>query len=105
MPSGLVPCRLQARQSVPRWRASLFVGRWSHMCGINMPIRPGLQVNPLDLVEADVSMAPVIPLRGAPRRVIGHCRGVLERATAFQIGGDARGAQRVVADRSPCQCR
>ncbi|WP_158660415.1 hypothetical protein [Paraburkholderia terrae] len=56
-------------------------------------------MNPLDLVEADVSMAPGIQMRGVPRRVIGHCRGVLERVTVFQTGGDARGAQRLLADR------
>ncbi|MGT2474864.1 hypothetical protein [Paraburkholderia terrae] len=56
-------------------------------------------MNPLDLVEADVSMASGIQLRGVPRRVIGHCRGVLERVTVFQTGGDARDAQRVVDDR------
>jgi hypothetical protein len=48
--------------------------------------RPCLQVNPLDLVEADVSMAPVIPLRGAHRPVL-ELRGCNQgRAAALAIG-------------------
>lgn len=44
-------------------------------------------------------MAPVIQLRDVRPRVIGHCRGVLKRAIVFRIGGDARGAERVVTCR------
>lgn len=53
------------------------VGRdGSHVRGRHAHPRPCLQVNPPDLIEADVGMAPVIQLRDVRPRVIGHCRGV-----------------------------
>jgi len=58
-----------------------------------------LHADPLDLVQADLVVSPVIQLRGARRRVIGHRCGVLECAAAvLQIRGDARCTECVVAD-------
>lgn len=46
-----------------------------------------LQANPFYFIEADVVAGSIIDLRGARRRVVGHRRGVLERAAVLQISG------------------
>ena len=48
--------------------------------------RRGLHVNPLDVVQADVSVAPVIQLGGAPRPVLELGGSDQGRAAALAIG-------------------
>lgn len=55
-----------------------------------------LHVGALDLVGTDVIAAPLVQLRGPRRCVIRHRSRILERATVFQMSGDAGRAECVV---------
>jgi len=57
-----------------------------------------LYADPLGLVQSDAVATPLVQLRGARRRMVGHRRGVFQGAAALQVRGDASGTERVVAD-------
>src|SRR3954469_14505541 len=47
--------------------------------------------NALDLIKADLIVAPVVELGGAGRGVVGDHRRLLQRAAVLQLGRDAGG--------------
>jgi hypothetical protein len=60
--------------------------------------------HPLDLIERDGVIAPVVEPRSARRLVDGHLLGDLQLAAVLQVRGNARGAEAVGADFGP-DCR
>jgi hypothetical protein len=54
--------------------------------------------NPLDLIEFDLIVAPVIESGGSGRLVAGHLLRDLQLAAVLQVGGDPGGAEAVGAD-------
>jgi hypothetical protein len=56
------------------------------------------QHNPLHLIERELIPSSVIKLRRARRGVVRHGRRVLKRPAVFEVRGDTRGAERVIAD-------
>jgi hypothetical protein len=57
-----------------------------------------LNPDPLHLVQADVVLPPIVELGRARAGVVGHGRGILQRAAVLQVGGDAGGPEGVIAD-------
>src|SRR4051812_19188346 len=64
---------------------------------MNPPVRS--DPDALDLSEGEAVVAAVVELGGAGAGVVGHGGGVLQRAAVLEVGGDAGGAEAVVADR------
>ena len=58
-----------------------------------------LNSNLLDFIERDLVVCAVVELGGTRALVGGHGLSVLERAAIVEIGGDAGGAEGVIADR------
>ena len=54
--------------------------------------------DPLDLVEVHLVPPPVIELGRPGAGMVGHGRGLLQRAAVLEIGRDAGGAKAVIAD-------
>jgi hypothetical protein len=62
-------------------------------------VRAGLlKQDPLDLIQAGLIIAAVVELGGAGRGVIGNQSRLLQRAPVLEIGGDAGGAESVIAN-------
>ena len=51
--------------------------------------------NPLDLIEGNLIVAPVIESSGPRGFVAGHLLGDLQFASVLQVGGDAGGAEAI----------
>ncbi len=51
----------------------------------------------LDLVEARFIVPPIIKLAGARRGMVGNGGGLFQHHAIFEIGGNAGGAERVIA--------
>lgn len=54
--------------------------------------------NPLHIVKANSVMSPIIELSSASAGMIGHDRGILQRATIFQIGRNPCRPKTVIAN-------
>jgi hypothetical protein len=61
---------------------------------------PASNQYPLDFIERHLVAPAIVKLRGTRAGVIGHGRGLLERAAVLEIRCDTRGAKAVVADQS-----
>ena len=57
-----------------------------------------LNHHPLDLIEAHFVVPTIVKLRGARAGVVRHRGSFFERTAVLEIGGDARGAEGVIAD-------
>jgi hypothetical protein len=58
-----------------------------------------LNRDPLHLVERDLVAGAIVELGGARTFMRGHGLSIFYSAAGFEIGGDARGAEAVIADR------
>jgi len=62
-------------------------------------LRPGLaKPYPLDILKRGTAVAAVVKLCRARRGMIGHVARAFEQAAIFEIGGDARAPERMIAD-------